>query len=61
MLYAKCPYCNVTLDEDDCTDIEDEGERLVKRMVGHCRDCRREFQWKEIFNYIEASDPVEIM
>ena len=32
MLYAKCPYCNVTLDEDDCTDIQDEGERLVKRL-----------------------------
>lgn len=61
MLYAKCPHCNVVLDEEDCIDIEDEGERLVRRVVGSCRDCRREFQWREIYIYVEASDPVEIM
>lgn len=61
MLYAKCPHCNVSLDEDDCIDIEDEGFRLVKRLVGSCPDCGRQFQWREHYNYIEASDPVEIM
>ena len=61
MKYAKCPHCNVSLEEDDCTDIENEVSRLVKRLVGHCEDCGREFQWMEIFNYVEASDPVEIM
>lgn len=61
MLYAKCPHCNVSLDEDDCIDIEDEGFRLVKRLVGSCPDCGRQFQWREYYNYIEASDPVKIM
>lgn len=61
MKYAKCPHCNVSLDEDDCTDIEDEGSRLVKRLVGSCPDCGREFQWSEFYDYVEASDPVEMM
>lgn len=58
---AKCPVCNVTLDEDDCVDIEDESSRLVKQLVGHCVDCGREYQWVEIFTYDGAGPPVEII
>ena len=58
---AKCPYCNVTLDEDDCIDIEDEGSRIVKQLIGSCEDCGREFQWVEIFIYEGAGPPMEIL
>ena len=58
---AKCPCCNVTLDEDDCIDIEDEGSRIIKQLVGSCLDCGREYHWVEIFTYEGAEPPVEIM
>ena len=58
---AKCPHCNVTLKEDDCIDMEDEISRLVKRLVGHCENCGREFQWIEIFTYDGAGPPMEII
>ena len=58
---AKCPYCNVTLEEDDCIDMEDEISRLVKLLVGSCPDCGREFKWVEIFTYDGAGPPMEIM
>ena len=58
---AKCPHCNVTLEEDDCIDIEDEISRLVKQLVGHCVDCGREYQWVEVYAYEGARPPVEIL
>lgn len=53
---AKCPYCNVELEEDDCFDVVDSGDICVKYLAGHCPQCDKDFQWKEIYEFSGVDD-----
>ena len=51
---AKCPHCNNELTEDDTydttTDRLDDGRfAMVHKVIGHCDECGKEFQWEEIY------------
>ena len=60
MNYAKCPHCNKMVLEDKTADVKSEDGRIIRCIVGSCPDCKREFRWLEFYDYVEASDLVEI-
>ena len=55
-MIAKCPHCGEELVDDDCFDTADHGDTYVKYLAGHCPQCDKEFQWKEIFDFAGVTD-----
>ena len=58
---AKCPHCNNELTEDDTYDttfdrLDDGRFAVVHNIVGHCDECDKEFQWKEVYAFEEARE-----
>ena len=54
-----CPKCGLPLTEDDCLDLDNEGEYVHAFLVGHCEDCQINYQWDEYFFPIGATAPRE--
>lgn len=53
---AHCPYCGVELEVDDTYECDYEDERTIYYVVGHCTKCDKNFQWKEIYHFVEIID-----
>ena len=56
----KCPHCGATLEEDDCYDQSIYSDHAVKYMYGHCPDCGKEYQWKELYEFTQYDELVEV-
>lgn len=53
----KCPHCMVELETDDCVDMDLVSNDKIKReIVGHCPECKREYQWSEEYRYTGSYD-----
>ena len=56
----KCPHCGTELEEDDCYDRSDNGDYIANYCCGHCPNCNKEYQWKEIFDFSNYDELVEV-
>lgn len=48
---ARCPYCNSLLNEDDVFDFETSVSQAIEYVVGHCDNCDRSFQWRNVYEF----------
>ena len=44
-----CPYCDIEIDFEEHTDVEDEGGEIICRATGQCSQCKRFFMWDDIY------------
>ena len=45
-----CPNCGSnSIKDDDCLDIERNGNKLVEWHTGHCIKCKKEINWDKVF------------
>lgn len=55
----KCPYSKVELEIEDMYDVEHGDEWCTEYFVGHCPECKKEFQWERKFKYYSEDNLVE--
>ena len=61
MKFAKCSYCKEELKIDESYEFGIEGtDMVIDRVVGHCPNCNKEYQWEEIYKYSHFSNLEEI-
>lgn len=51
MKYARCPYCGWLLTEDESYDLDIDTRMVQEYVAGHCDNCDKEFQWKNIYQF----------
>ena len=49
MYEPRCPHCQVEIELDDCIDENETEDGLVKKCVGTCPKCKRDFYWEEYY------------
>lgn len=49
MINAICPICGSELIEDESYDMSVDLSECREYVVGHCENCGKEYQWKNIF------------
>jgi hypothetical protein len=47
----RCLYCKGELEVDDCLDIEPDGETVYMHYIGHCKECGRDYQWTDVYQF----------
>lgn len=48
----ECPICHKgDIEEDDCFDTEHGPDKIIEYYVGHCLNCKRDFQWQRIYKF----------
>ena len=57
---AICPNCSEELMEDECYDTDFGSDYIRNFISGHCPECEKEFQWIEIYEFIEAEEIEEV-
>ena len=48
---AKCPYCGMTLEDNELLDCYCDGERAINKYTGECPACKKHFVWEELYKF----------
>ena len=56
MINAICPICGSELIEDESYDMSVDLSECREYVVGHCENCGKEYQWKNIFAFSHVED-----
>ena len=46
-----CPNCGTELEFDDHYDMYDDGDLILCFAYGHCPNCKKKYQWKDIYSF----------